>query len=183
MWFQTECETATLPGHGDFLALALVSRSPKYKVDYLCVNKSQFVPVIFEPPCILLPLNPVSIPSRSFILRIPDMFRGGRKRRNLFVMVVWSPREQDTKMIVVTNSFLSLFTTRAEMIQSRLVSNFRQEEQCVLYKFIVYRTQTQQTVVFVREYITAECFNCALPNGANERMLLHCASAIIWHIE
>jgi hypothetical protein len=24
----------------------------KYDQDYLCVNKSQFVPVIFEPPCI-----------------------------------------------------------------------------------------------------------------------------------
>jgi hypothetical protein len=24
----------------------------KYDRDYLCVNKSQFVPVIFEPPCI-----------------------------------------------------------------------------------------------------------------------------------
>jgi hypothetical protein len=24
----------------------------KYDLDYLCVNKSQFVPVIFEPPCI-----------------------------------------------------------------------------------------------------------------------------------
>jgi hypothetical protein len=23
----------------------------KYDRDYLCVNKSQFVPVIFEPPC------------------------------------------------------------------------------------------------------------------------------------
>jgi hypothetical protein len=26
----------------------------KYDRDYLCVNKSQFVPVIFEPPCIRL---------------------------------------------------------------------------------------------------------------------------------
>jgi hypothetical protein len=26
----------------------------KYDRDYLCVNKSQFVPVIFEPPCIIL---------------------------------------------------------------------------------------------------------------------------------
>jgi hypothetical protein len=25
----------------------------KYDRDYLCVNKSQFFPVIFEPPCIL----------------------------------------------------------------------------------------------------------------------------------
>jgi hypothetical protein len=24
----------------------------KYDQDYLCVNKSQFVPVMFEPPCI-----------------------------------------------------------------------------------------------------------------------------------
>ena len=28
----------------------------KYDRDYLCVNKSQFVPVIFEPPCIILPI-------------------------------------------------------------------------------------------------------------------------------
>jgi hypothetical protein len=26
----------------------------KYDRDWLCVNKSQFVPVIFEPPCMLL---------------------------------------------------------------------------------------------------------------------------------
>jgi hypothetical protein len=26
----------------------------KYDRDYLCVNKSHFVPVIFEPPCIKL---------------------------------------------------------------------------------------------------------------------------------
>jgi hypothetical protein len=26
----------------------------KYDRDYLCVNKSQFVPVIFEPPCIYI---------------------------------------------------------------------------------------------------------------------------------
>jgi hypothetical protein len=26
----------------------------KYDRDYLCLNKSQFVPVIFEPPCIML---------------------------------------------------------------------------------------------------------------------------------
>jgi hypothetical protein len=26
----------------------------KYDRDYLCVNKSQFVPVIFEPPCIMI---------------------------------------------------------------------------------------------------------------------------------
>jgi hypothetical protein len=30
-----------------------VTRWFKYDRDYLCVNKSQFVPVIFEPPCIL----------------------------------------------------------------------------------------------------------------------------------
>jgi hypothetical protein len=30
-----------------------ITRSFKYDRDYLCVNKSQFVPVIFEPPCIL----------------------------------------------------------------------------------------------------------------------------------
>ena len=29
----------------------------KYDRDYLCVNKSQFVPVIFEPPCISTYLN------------------------------------------------------------------------------------------------------------------------------
>ena len=37
----------------------------KYDRDYLCVNKSQFVPVIFEPPCInLLPKLTFPHPSR-----------------------------------------------------------------------------------------------------------------------
>jgi hypothetical protein len=31
----------------------LVTRWFKYDRDWLCVNKSQFVPVIFEPPCTL----------------------------------------------------------------------------------------------------------------------------------
>jgi hypothetical protein len=30
-----------------------ITRWFKYDRDYLCVNKSHFVPVIFEPPCIL----------------------------------------------------------------------------------------------------------------------------------
>jgi hypothetical protein len=29
----------------------------KYDRDYLCVNKSQFVPVVFESPCTLIPDN------------------------------------------------------------------------------------------------------------------------------
>jgi hypothetical protein len=45
----------------------------KYDRDYLCVNKSQFVPVIFEPPCIFLlyilgpqsGIYPLGFPSRS----------------------------------------------------------------------------------------------------------------------
>jgi hypothetical protein len=31
---------------------AVITRWFKYDRDYLCANKSQFVPVIFEPPCI-----------------------------------------------------------------------------------------------------------------------------------
>jgi hypothetical protein len=34
-----------------------ITRWFKYDRDYLCVNKSQFVPVIFEPPCTLKSLN------------------------------------------------------------------------------------------------------------------------------
>jgi hypothetical protein len=34
------------------LWLAICTRWFKYDRDDLCVNKSQFVPVIFEPPCI-----------------------------------------------------------------------------------------------------------------------------------
>jgi hypothetical protein len=34
------------------LRMALFTRWFKYDWDDLCVNKSQFVPVIFEPPCI-----------------------------------------------------------------------------------------------------------------------------------
>jgi hypothetical protein len=33
------------------LFLFVATRWFKYDRDYLCVNKSQFVPVIFEPPC------------------------------------------------------------------------------------------------------------------------------------
>jgi hypothetical protein len=35
------------------ILIALYTRWFKYDRYYLCVNKSQFVPVIFEPPCIL----------------------------------------------------------------------------------------------------------------------------------
>jgi hypothetical protein len=35
------------------MVLGTSTRWFKYDRDYLCVNKSQFVPVIFEPPCIL----------------------------------------------------------------------------------------------------------------------------------
>jgi hypothetical protein len=34
------------------LLIDVCTRWFKYDRDYLCVNKSQFVPVIFEPPCI-----------------------------------------------------------------------------------------------------------------------------------
>ena len=37
----------------------------KYNRDYLCVNKSQSVPVIFEPPCIFLYLPVISSPVRQ----------------------------------------------------------------------------------------------------------------------
>ena len=36
---------------------AYFTRWFKYDRDYLCVNKSQFVPVIFEPPCIMPDLH------------------------------------------------------------------------------------------------------------------------------
>jgi hypothetical protein len=35
----------------------LCTRWFKYDRDYLCVNKSQFVPVIFEPPCTSCPIK------------------------------------------------------------------------------------------------------------------------------
>jgi hypothetical protein len=35
-----------------FIVLFIATRWFKYYRDYMCVNKSQFVPVIFEPPCI-----------------------------------------------------------------------------------------------------------------------------------
>ena len=48
----------------------------KYDRDYLCVNKSQFVPVIFEPPCI------------SVLLRIDRQILNDQKKsvmRNLII--------------------------------------------------------------------------------------------------
>jgi hypothetical protein len=38
------CKDVEYGGHGS-------TRWFKYDRDYLCVNKPQFVPVIFEPPC------------------------------------------------------------------------------------------------------------------------------------
>jgi hypothetical protein len=41
-----QCLSPCIAGYGTY------TRWFKYDRDYLCVNKSQFVPVIFEPPCI-----------------------------------------------------------------------------------------------------------------------------------
>jgi hypothetical protein len=35
----------------EFKVFEVCTRWFKYDRDYLCVNKSQFVPVIFQPPC------------------------------------------------------------------------------------------------------------------------------------
>jgi hypothetical protein len=37
-----------------FMRITINTRWFKYDRDDLCVNKSQFVPVIFEPPCICM---------------------------------------------------------------------------------------------------------------------------------
>jgi hypothetical protein len=47
----------------------------KYDRDYLCVNKSQFVPVIFEPPCIYL----------FIILQFSDYIEEGYKKQIVVV--------------------------------------------------------------------------------------------------
>jgi hypothetical protein len=46
IFFRLKCK-------GLFVSRLVYTRWFKYDRDYLCVNKSQFVPVIFEPPCIL----------------------------------------------------------------------------------------------------------------------------------
>jgi hypothetical protein len=47
------------PGNAsETLVTHLITMWFKYDRDYLCVNKSQFVPVIFEPPCIWGPDTP-----------------------------------------------------------------------------------------------------------------------------
>jgi hypothetical protein len=45
--------TTDILGHSGYQFLHKVKVLYKYDRDYLCVNKSQFIPVIFEPPCIL----------------------------------------------------------------------------------------------------------------------------------
>ena len=55
----------------------------KYDRDYLCVNKSQFVPVIFEPPCTLPPIQriPGFVPSLLYNgsqVSFPAVKRPGR---------------------------------------------------------------------------------------------------------
>ena len=66
--------------------LYLLSRSTrwfKYDRDYFCVNKSQFVPVIFEPPCILKI-------QKLIINKVKQMFlRWGCKVQH-FPSVLWS---------------------------------------------------------------------------------------------
>ena len=53
----------------------------KYDRDDLCVNKSQFVPVIFEPPCIWWMCTDVSDESTDCIFRVN--YTGPRSKRYL----------------------------------------------------------------------------------------------------
>ena len=60
----------------------LFTRWFKYDRDWLCINKSQFVPVIFEPPCtnilemytIVKTQSKISYKYRHKIISIPDKF-------------------------------------------------------------------------------------------------------------
>jgi hypothetical protein len=46
------CTRTCLSSYSFTLCLRIyITRWFKYDRDYLCVNKSQFVPIIFEPPC------------------------------------------------------------------------------------------------------------------------------------
>jgi hypothetical protein len=64
-----------------WILLSKNTRWFKYDRDYLCVNKSQFVPVIFEPPCIKGSLTDISIIVRWKILfRHIDFSDDGRSR-------------------------------------------------------------------------------------------------------
>ena len=64
---------------------AVYTRWFKYDQDDLCVNKSQFVPVIFEPPCIkqkgkAIPVQTYTCPEGPRKLRIlkPSVNGGGK---------------------------------------------------------------------------------------------------------
>ena len=47
----------------------------KYDRDWLCVNKSQFVPVIFEPPCTSLPLRGQKVENKITFGKEYQLFR------------------------------------------------------------------------------------------------------------
>ena len=57
----------------------------KYDRDYLCVNKSQFVPVIFEPPCIIRVIK-----SRE-LRRAGDVWGRGEERRGVHRVAMGKP--------------------------------------------------------------------------------------------
>jgi hypothetical protein len=50
------------------LPVSVYTRWFKYDRDYLCVNKSQFVPVIFEPPCIYTHTHTYIFPMIVFVV-------------------------------------------------------------------------------------------------------------------
>jgi hypothetical protein len=56
----------------------------KYDRDWLCVNKSQFVPVIFEPPCMIKQLSMLTDPymiKQLSMLKDPYMIKQFKKER------------------------------------------------------------------------------------------------------
>ena len=57
--------------------MCVVTRWFKYDRDYLCVNKSQFVPVIFEPPCTDEHFLPYRTGKHCTSSRIPDRVFNG----------------------------------------------------------------------------------------------------------
>jgi hypothetical protein len=73
----------------------------KYDRDHLCVNKSQFVPVIFEPPCI----------NAQFIFVLPPIispFYPCNKFCSEIEGITWFFFFQKLKLVVAQNIFLQL---------------------------------------------------------------------------
>jgi hypothetical protein len=92
-WYQFQSKKSDII----IININIITRRFKYDRDDLCVNKSQFVPVIFEPPCINIILLAFTTHLRvlaSSVLRFRD-HKQGRITVGRTPLDEWSARRRD----------------------------------------------------------------------------------------